>query len=194
MLCQNEVSATTAAEEFTSELSRFRIDHGATMPLPSTRTKNHHRTRLARNSELRLAREKNQARTTFRENPRQFLQLVRSHHRLVQAARTQTAAKSTVKQEQAFQRNLWQFAKSVCEQTRKVPPNFSANEAYNHFENVFSERGVKYTEMPEWVVNYTPATAQDTFDLTPITPGLVKRILKKCSSSSTPGPDRVSYS
>ena len=113
LLCQNEVSATMATEEFASELSRFLINHGTTMPLPSTRTKNRHRTR-PRNSELRLAREKNQVRTTFRENPRQFLQLVRSHHRLVQAARTQTATKSTVKQEQAFQRNPWQFAMSVC--------------------------------------------------------------------------------
>ena len=41
---------------------------------------------------------------------------------------------------------------------------------------------------------YTPEITQDTFDLKPITPGLVKRILKKCSSSSTPGPDKVTYS
>ena len=99
-----------------------------------------------------------------------------------------------MKQEQAFQWNPWQFAKSVCGQTRNIPPNFSAEEAYGHFESVFSDRMVQYTEMPEWAVNYTPVTTQDTFDLTLITPGLVKKILKKCSSSSTPGPDKVPYS
>ena len=193
LLCQNEVSTTTAAEEFASEFSRYLTDYGATKPTTSTRTVDH-RTRLPRTTELRLAREKNQARTTFRDNPRQFLQLVRAHHRLVQTSRTQTAAKSAMKQEQAFRRNPWQFAKSVCGQTRNIPPNFSAEEAYSHFENVFSDRMVQYTKMPKWAVNYTPVTTQDTFDLTPITPGLVKKILKKCSSSSTPGPDKVPYS
>ena len=82
----------------------------------------------------------------------------------------------------------------MCEQNRNVTPKFSAEEAYSHFENVFSDRMVQYTGMPEWVVNYTPEITQDTFDLTPITPGLVKRILKKCSSSSKPGPDKVTYS
>ena len=193
LLCQNEISTTTAAEEFASELSRYLTEYGATKPMPSTRIRKRHRTRPSRTTELRLAREKNQARTTFRDNPRQFLQLVRAHHRLVQTSRTQTAAKSAMKQEQAFRRNPWQFAKSVCEQTRNVAPKFSAEEAYSHFENVFSDRMVQYTGMPEWVVNYTPEITQDTFDLTPITPGLVKRILKKCSSSSTPGPDKVTY-
>ena len=82
----------------------------------------------------------------------------------------------------------------MCGQTRNVPPNFSAEEAYSHFENVFSDRMVQYTEIPKWVVNYTPVITQDTFDLTPITPGMVKKILQKCSSSSTPGPDKVTYS
>ena len=88
-----------------------------------------------------------------------------------------------MKQEQAFQQNPWQFAKSVCGQTSNVPPNFSAEAAYSHFENVFSDRMVQYTGMPEWVVNYTPLTTQDTFDLTPITPGFVKKTLKKCSGA-----------
>ena len=192
LLCQNEISTTIAVKEFTSELSRYLTDYGATKPIPTTRTRNCHRTRLSRNLKLLLAREKNQARKTFKENPRQFLQLVCAHHRLVKTSRTETAAKSAMKQ--TFRKNPWQFAKSVCEQTRKVAPKFSAEEAYNHFENEFSDRRVKYTELPEWVVKYTPEPTQDTFDLTPITPGLVKRILKKCSSSSTPGPDKVTYS
>ena len=98
LLCQNEVSTMTAAEEFASELSRYLTDHGATKPMPSTQTRKHHRTRPSRTTELCLAREKNQARTTFRDNPRQFLQLVQAHHRLMQTSRTQTAAKSAMKQ------------------------------------------------------------------------------------------------
>ena len=102
LLCQNEISTTTVAEEFSSELSRYLTEYGATKPMLSTQTRKCHRTRPSRTTELRLAREKNQARTTFRDNPRQFLQLVRAHHRLVQASRTQTAAKSAMKQEQTF--------------------------------------------------------------------------------------------
>ena len=82
LLCQDKVSTMTAAEEFASELSRYLMDFGATTPMPSTRTRKRHRTRPSRTAELHLTREKNRARTTFRNNPRQFLQLVCAHHRL----------------------------------------------------------------------------------------------------------------
>ena len=189
LLCQNEVSTMTAAK-FALELSRYLNDYGATNQRQATKLGN----ATGQNcpmlyTEFRLTREKNQARTTFRDNRRQFLQLVHAHHRLVQTSRTQTAVKSVMKQEQTFRRSSWQFAKSVCGQTRNVPPNLSAEEAYRHFHNVISDKMVQYTEMPKWVVKYTPVIMQDTFNLTPITPGLVKKILKKCSSSSTPRPD-----
>ena len=91
LLCQNEVSTKTAAEEFVSELSRFLNNYGATKPMPINQTRKRHRTRLSHATKHRLAREKNQARTTFSDNPRQFLQLVHPHHRLVQTSRTQTS-------------------------------------------------------------------------------------------------------
>ena len=36
-------------------------------------------------------------------------------------------------------------------------------------------------------------TIQHEFDISPITPGAIKRMLRKCKSNSTPGPDGISY-
>ena len=65
--------------------------------------------------------------------------------------------------EQAFRQNPWKFAKSVCEQTRNVRSfKFlsSSGSPQSPWECVL--RMVQYTGMPEWVVNYTPVTTQDT--------------------------------
>ena len=64
----------------------------------------------------------------------------------------------------------------VCHECVNVPEvGVTTQKFCRHFKNVFSDRMVQYTEMPDWAVNYTPVTIQDTFDLTPITPGLVKK-------------------
>jgi len=58
-----------------------------------------------------------------------------------------------------------------------------SSETLGNLQSQCVDKPKAFTEMPEWAVNYTPVTTQDTFDLTPITPGLVKKILKKCSST-----------
>ena len=126
LLCQNEVSTTTAAK-FALELSRYLTDYGATNQRQATKLGN----ATGQNcpmlyTEFRLTREKNQARTTFRDNRWQFLQLVHAHHRLVQISRTQTAVKSVMKQEQTFPAKILAICKvSVWTDQKRSSKPFS---------------------------------------------------------------------
>ena len=74
LLCHNEISTTTAVEGVASEPgSPDSYLHDRVWQCHQTNAKHpnrkRHRTRPSRTTELRLAREKNQARTTFRDNP-----------------------------------------------------------------------------------------------------------------------------
>ena len=63
----------------------------------------------------------------------------------------------------------------------------------DYFQSTYSVKNVSYTEFPDWVSEVMPIPdIQFEFDLSPITPGLIKRTLQKCSSTSSTGADGIS--
>ena len=51
----------------------------------------------------------------------------------------------------------------------------------------------RYDGMPFWINEILPPTEEESFDLSLITPATIKRTLKHCRKSSSPGDDGVSY-
>lgn len=47
--------------------------------------------------------------------------------------------------------------------------------------------------LPVWIQQQSVPPVTSAFNLNPITPSEIKRILKQCSNSATPGEDRITY-
>ena len=100
----------------------------------------------------------------------------------------------TLKKEKDFRSNPWKFAKSICQGKSEVKPSFSKEECFSYFTAQYSNPSSQYQGLPEWAPQVMhPPNVETDFDLSPITPRLVKTTLQKCSSSSSPGPDSISY-
>ena len=63
-----------------------------------------------------------------------------------------------------------------------------------HMYNLFSDSEVSYEILPDGVNQVSsPLEECVPFDLSAVTPGQVKRTLQKCSTSSSPGQDKITY-
>ena len=101
-------------------------------------------------------------------------------------------------QEKAFRNNPWKFSKSVCDEPPNSAPIFSCETCFQYFKDTHSDDNVSYTNLPDWVTHVMPSpdeieTEGSPFDMSPITPGQVKRILQKYSTSSSLGPNKITY-
>jgi len=123
-----------------------------------------------------------------------LMSAVRLHNKCLRAARKDSARRSTVRQENCFRKNPWKFAQETCRPPDKTIPNFSAQTCLQYFESVMSSPA-PYNDFPEWIseVWELPVSVNE-FDMSPIRPREVKQVLKRCSSTSAPGPDGITYS
>ena len=195
-LNMNEITTTEAATYFSEVLSSFLRDRGVLKKTNRTQTEAHQpsRTRDVVIWTKRLAEMKNLARKDFNSNPTSFLNAVRVHNRMKQTSRTLERQHSTRKQEKAFRRNPWRFAQSAVTNYEPLVPSFSSEVCFNHFRTTFAGSGkFTYNTLPDWVQAHMHIDISEEFDMTPIRPSLVKSCLKKCSSSSSPGSDGISY-
>ena len=103
--------------------------------------------------------------------------------------------KSAHQQEKSFRNNPWTFAKSVCEGSdARVAPQFSADSALNYFSATCSNHSSHYESLPSWISEVMPLEDPvEEFEMTPIVPKMIKKILQKCSPSSSPGSDGITY-
>ena len=64
-----------------------------------------------------------------------------------------------------------------------------------HFQSTFQDsNGPQYSSIPAWVLEAMPRPENMTeFNISPVTPTLIKRFLRKLPNASAPGPDRISY-
>ena len=138
---------------------------------------------------------KNKARRNISLDIRTFLNSVRVHNKLLKLAKKQQQFTSVRRQEKAFLQNPWKFSKSACSDNEsKGDPSFSSSEVFEHFSSTFSGKHCHYQSLPRWIEDCMPSsTITEDFDMSPITPSLVKAFLKKCSSTSSPGEDGISY-
>ena len=68
---------------------------------------------------------KNESWKYFKANPPLFLDAVRAHKEVLQAARKSSEHRSAIKQERAFCQNPWKYSKSVCCSKLQQSPSFS---------------------------------------------------------------------
>ena len=187
----NDIIGTTeAAEAFTAVFREHLIHNG----LLKDEANGSHRDRQIVRMKNTLAQAKNRLRQNFHRLPGKFLNAVRTHNLAVRCQREFQHQQATRRQEKAFCSNPWKFAKSACTTSSQLEPTFSLADASQYFSQSFSDDGSAYASLPSWVYDYSPSPiVHHEFDLSPITPGIVKRTLKKCKSNSTPGPDGITY-
>ena len=128
-------------------------------------------------------------------NPKRFLNAVRLHNRAKKASTKAKTSRSAQKQERAFRENPWSFSKSVCCPKPQVNPSFTMETGLNHFQSSFeSSSGPQYSSLPAWVeeVMLHPEITSN-FDVSPVTPGLIRKTLRKLQNTSAPDPEKISY-
>ena len=142
-------------------------------------------------------KKKNESRKYFKANPPLFPDAVRAHNKVLQATRKSSEHRSAIKQERAFHQNPWKYSKSVCCSKSQQSPSFSETVCIEFFKAQFNINNVPaYNGLPAWVRGLFSGTEDGVdveFDMTPITPRLIRRVLSKCSNSSSPGPNGISY-
>jgi len=183
---------TEAADSFVSVLRDQLIHHG--LLKQELQEDEPHRRRAIVRSRKRLAHAKNIARRSIRSSPREFLTGVRTHNLAVRGERELLRNQSTRRQEKAFQENPWRFAKSACSPSSQTAPTFSSGDAFTHFSELFSSTSSTYTTLPHWVHSVMPSPEiSEGFNLSPITPGAIKGMLRRCKRRSAPGQDGIEY-
>ena len=87
-----------------------------------------------------LAKSKNRLRQGMHcsSGSSEFLAAVKAHNKATRSARSLQNSQSTRRQESAFRKKYWSFAKSACSDSSKMVPTFSEAEAFAYFSNSFS--------------------------------------------------------
>ena len=195
-LSVGEICPSEAAEIFTSllraHLERYldiQTETGNGRPLL-------HRTRRIETTVSNLRTTKNKLRKNRGTNPSMFFNALRAYNNCLRAKRSGDRTKSLRQEEKHFRQNPWAFAKKACNDVNNFDPSFDKTAALSHFANTASRDRSTYSSMPSWIHEVMPAPTEPAlipFDLSPITPSLVKRTLYSRSSNSSPGDDGVSY-
>lgn len=144
---------------------------------------------------LRLT--KNQSRCYMKSDPQGFHNLMRAHNQAKKVCDRIQSGRSFRASERAFKKNPWHFAKSACAQPEKSVDSLacSADDAFKYFSESFQDEG-SYMGFPEWIENLMPVPSDVEvipFDLSPITPNQIKKVLKGRPSNSSPGVDGITY-
>ena len=129
--------------------------------------------------------------------PRAFHDACRAYSKALKAKRNLENSTNIRKHERAFRNNPWLYAKKCCSgKNTRAEPNFSAETAYAYFQDSTASSHQTYQTLPEWVNQVMPFTERDEpieFDLSAITPGTIRKVLKSRPSNSSPGEDEITY-
>lgn len=144
----------------------------------------------------RLRRLKNTQKKMWRRDRPSFNNVFRAHNKAKRLC-DQLATDSRLRyHERAFRSNVWHYAKKVCTDSSNTPClDCSPDSAFAYFaENSRDDGG--YSALPSWVANVQHVPSDEDLlelDLSPITPSLIKQVLKKRPSVSAPGVDGITY-
>ena len=118
---------------------------------------------------------------------------VRAHNKMLKHAKKLAKHQRTTNEERLYKKNRWQFAKETCNTKSILETTFSKEETLK-FSNSFSSEHSKYSSLPDWVYTaFQPPNITEEFDLSPITPSIIKRLLKGYKKPSAPGMDKITY-
>ena len=92
-------------------------------------------------------------------------------------------------------RLMMTFHASLVSGELDAKPSFTMEVGRVHFQSTFQDsNGPQYASVPAWVLETMPRPEIMTeFSISPVTPSLIKRFLRKLPNASAPGPDRISY-
>ena len=132
-----------------------------------------------------------------KSSPKTFMDACRAYSRCVKAKKKLAFESGVHSQERSFKSNPWHFAKKIYQgnATKEQEPTFNAELALSYFQVVCTD-DKKYSELPPWVSRVMPPPDDDSllsFNMSAITPGQIKCLLKNQSSSSSPGDDGITY-
>ena len=115
-------------------------------------TRSSHRPRSIDKLVSVTTKKKNESRKYFKANPPLFLDAVRDHNKVLQAARKSSEHRSAIKQERAFRQNPWKYSKSVCCSKSQQSPSFSETVCFEFFKaQSHINNGPAYNGLPAWV-------------------------------------------
>ena len=193
-MSQQRLTTAQAEESFVMTLVSHLTKQGVlTQKLPRTYQNRCRRVSNTTNTISKLALTKNSARRNFHRDPPSFLNSVRVHNKIIRHQARSTTQKTLYVEEKKFCSNRFDFARAICQGRTKTNPTFDANECHTFFSNQFSNSSCTYSSLPSWVADIMPVNIEEPFDCSPILPKHVKATLKRCSSSSKPGANGISY-
>ena len=114
----------------------------------------------------------------------------RDYSKALKAKKSFENFKNIHKHERMFRNNPWLYARKCCSGgNTQGEPVFSAETAYAHFRSTASSRLHLHQTIPEWVSQVIPTIESDElieFNLSGISPGTIRKVLKGHPSNSSP--------
>ena len=136
-------------------------------------------------------------RNNHKNAPRAFYDACRTYSKALKAKKSLENSKNIRKHERAFRNNPWLHAKKCCSgKITRAEPDFSVETAYAYFRDSTTSSHQTYQTFPEWVSQVMPSIDCDDlteFDLSAITPGIIRNVLKNRPSNSSSGDDEITY-
>ena len=199
-LASNEINTAEAGDifstRFKAHLERHEILKEPKKPGSGNATEIVRRTSRIEKASEHLRKMKNTGRKNRKQDRSSFNNLIRAHNKVKKACDKLADERSLRVHERAFRSNPWHYAKKVCtDKSPKPTLDCSQESAYTYFAEI-SRDDESYSVFPSWVAEVQHVPEEEDlfdFDLTPITPSLVKKVLKKRPSGSAPGDDGITY-
>jgi len=123
-----------------------------------------------------------------------FYKALRTYNTLQRNKNKSDKLKSSKYQESLYQKDFWAFSKSVCNGTfgsENITPGFNEITANEFYRGKYSIPQPITHDALHWYTD-VPAPSH-CFDIGPILPKHIRQIIKDKNSSSSPGPDGISY-
>ena len=127
---------------------------------------------------------------------KQFFKAIRVHSYLNKLQKQKDKTKTAAYQEKLFKQNFFSFSKSVCDDTfgdSAKHPSFSKETADDFYPNRYSKCEPLNLNNLNWFPTINSRQFSSDFNLKPFKPKDIRKIIKSKSSSSSPGPDGVTY-
>ena len=122
VLLSGEISPGEAGNTF-SILLKVHLERFEVSDQPESSQALTHRSRRVEKLAENLRKEKNMSRKLFKQNPSRFHNINRLYSKAVKAKANLSSNQMLRKNESAFRKNPWQYAKSVCEPKSHQEPS-----------------------------------------------------------------------
>ena len=176
-ICSGETEPAEAANTFSILLRAHLESFGEPKPAVKGTKQLIRCTRKIEKVTERLHNLKKSSSKSRERNSSSFMHAVRAH-KFINAKRSYLQGKDLCRQERALRENPWSFVKKACDGVMQdIVPNFDESVVNTYFGTTL-DRTSNYSGPPNWVKKAMPSPDPDhmsPFDLSPITPGIIKR-------------------